>query len=155
MLLTVGPLLLAPLFVFGIYHLLTWFNIFRINPRVFWKRVAITSALCHVMLAAGFFIFSYIDAGNNAAFGPYLFNESSFWKLMEIFDTAAMMSILALFAALDRGGLNPPGLVAITIGITLIVGTLQWFFIGGAVGAVLERFFEGLRTPDPEDQEWE
>jgi hypothetical protein len=151
---TVGPLLLAPLFVFGIYHLLTWFNIFHINQRVFWKRVAITSALCHVMLAAGFFTFSYIDAGN-AAFGPYLFNESSFWKLMEIFDTAAMMGILALFAALDRGGLNPPGLVAITIGITLIVGTLQWFFIGGGVGALLERFFEGLRTPDPEDHEWE
>ena len=154
MLFTVGPLLLAPLFVFGIYHLLTWFNIFYINQHVFWKRVAITSALCHVMLAAGFFIFSYIDAGN-AAFGPYLFNESSFWKLMEIFDTAAMIGILALFAALDRGGLNPPGLVAITIGITLIVGTLQWFFIGGGVGALLERFFEGLRTPDPEDQEWE
>ena len=154
MLFTVGPLLLAPLFVFGIYHLLTWFNIFHINQRVFWKRVAITSALCHVMLAAGFFIFSYIDAGN-AAFGPYLFNESSFWKLMEIFDTVAMMGILALFAALDRAGWNPPGLVAITIGITLIVGTLQWFFIGGGVGALLERFFEGLRTPDPEDQEWE
>ena len=154
MLFTVGPLLLAPLFVFGIYHLLTWFNIFHINQRVFWKRVAITSALCHVMLAAGFFTFSYIDAGN-AAFGPYLFNESSFWKLMEIFDTAAMMGILALFAALDRGGLNPPGLVAITIGITLIVGTLQWFFIGGGIGALLERFFEGLRTPDPEDHEWE
>jgi hypothetical protein len=151
---TVGPLLLAPLFVFGIYHLLTWFNIFYINQHVFWKRVAITSALCHVMLAAGFFIFSYFDAGN-AAFGPYLFNESSFWKLMEIFDTAAMIGILALFAALDRGGLNPPGLVAITIGITLIVGTLQWFFIGGGLGALLERFFEGLRTPDPEDQEWE
>ena len=77
MLFTVGPLLLAPLFVFGIYHLLTWFNIFYINQHVFWKRVAIASALCHVMLAAGFFIFSYIDAGN-AAFGPYLFNESSF-----------------------------------------------------------------------------
>jgi hypothetical protein len=32
---------------------------------------------------------------------------------------------------------------------------LEWFFIGGGVGALLERFFEGLRTPDPEDQEWE
>jgi hypothetical protein len=153
-LLTVGPLLLAPLFVFGIYHLLTWFNIFHINHRVFWKRVAITSALCHVLLVAGFFIFSYIDAGN-ASFGPYLFNESSFWKLIEIFDTVAMMGILVLFSALDRAGLNPPGLVAITAAITLVIGTLQWFFIGGGVGALLERFFEGLRTPDPDDQEWE
>lgn len=154
MLVTFGPLLLAPLFVFGIYHLLTWFNIFHINRRVFWKRVAITSALCHVLLAAGFFLFSYIDAGG-AAFAPYLFNESSFWRLLEIFDTAAMMVILLLFSALDRAGLNPPGLVGIAIAITLIVGTLQWFFIGGGVGALLERFFEGLRTPDPEDHEWE
>jgi hypothetical protein len=153
-LVTFGPLLLGPLFVFGIYHLLTWFNIIHINRRVFWKRVAITSALCHVLLAAGFFIFSYVDAGG-ATFGPYLFNESSFWRLMEIFDTAAMMVILLLFSALDRAGLNPPGLVGMTIAITLIVGTLQWFFIGGGIGALLERFFEGLRTPDPDDQEWE
>jgi hypothetical protein len=63
--------------------------------------------------------------------------------------------ILALFAALDRAGVNPPGLVAITIAITFVIGTVQWFFVGGGIGALLERFFEGLRTPDPEDQDWE
>jgi hypothetical protein len=31
---------------------------------------------------------------------------------------------------------------------------LQWFLVGGAIGALLERFFEGLRTPDPEDEDW-
>ena len=154
MLVTIGPLLLAPLFVFGVYHLLTWFNIFHINRRVFWKRVALTSAICHVILAAGFFAFSYVDAGA-ASYGAYLFNESSFWKLIGIFDTSAMLGILILFAALDRAGLNPPGLVPLTMGITLVLGTLQWFFVGGGLGALLERFFEGLRTPDPEDQEWE
>jgi hypothetical protein len=153
-LLTVGPFLLAPLFVFGVYHLLTWFNILRINEKVFWRRVAITSAICHVLLAAGFFAFSYFDAGPGP-FGPYLFNESSFWKLMGIFDTAAMVVILILFASLDRAGINPPGLVAITIVLTLLIGTVQWFFVGGGIGALLERFFHGLRTPDPEDQEWE
>lgn len=154
MLLTVGPFLLAPLFVFGVYHLLTWFNIFHVNQKVFWKRVAIASGICHVLLAAGFFVFSYIDSGS-LAFGPYLFNESNFWKLMEIFDTAAMFVILMVFSVLDRAGVNPPGLVGITISLTVVVGTLQWFFIGGGIGALLERFFQGIRTPDPEDQEWE
>jgi hypothetical protein len=65
-----------------------------------------------------------------------------------------MLVIIVLLAGLDRAGLNPPGLVAITVGITYIVGTVQWFFVGGAVGALLERFFEGLKTPDPEDEEW-
>ena len=74
---------------------------------------------------------------------------------MTIFDTAPTLAIIALLSALDRAGMNPPGLVPITIAITYIVGTLQWFFAGGALGAVLERFFEGLKTPDPEDESWE
>jgi len=154
MLLTLASFLLPPLFVFGVYHLLTWFNVFRINERVFWKRVAVTSAVCHVLLASGFFAFSYIDAGDAAAFGVYLFNRSNFWKLITIFDTASMLVIIALLAGLDRAGMNPPGLVAITIAIIYIVGSIQWFFVGGGVGALLERFFEGLKTPDPEDEEW-
>ena len=95
---TVGPFLLAPLFVFGVYHLLTWFNVLRINEKTFWKRVAIASAICHLLLAGGFFAFSYFDAGP-APFGPYLFNESNFWKLMEIFDTAAMAVVLILLVS--------------------------------------------------------
>ncbi|PYS35984.1 MAG: hypothetical protein DMG14_25765 [Acidobacteria bacterium] len=154
MLLTLASFLLPPLFVFGVYHLLTWFNVFRINERVFWKRVAITSAICHVLLVSGFFAFSYIDAGNTTAFGIYLFNRSNFWRLMTIFDTAPMLVIIGLLAGLDRAGVNPPGLVAITVAITYIVGSVQWFFVGGGVGALLERFFEGLKTPEPEDDEW-
>src|SRR5215831_11246856 len=153
MLLTLASFLLPPLFVFGVYHLLTWFNIFRINERVFWKRVAVTSALCHVLLASGFFVFSYIDAADTA-FGAYLFNRSNFWRLMAIFDTAPMLVIVGLFSAFDRAGINPPGLVQMTLAITYIFGTLQWFFIGGGIGALLERFFEGLKTPDPEDDQW-
>lgn len=153
MLLTLGSFLLAPLFVFGVYHLLTWFNVFRINSRVFWKRVAITSAVCHVLLVSGFFIFARFDAGD-AVFGVYLFNRSNFWKLISIFDTTSMLVLVTLFSFLDRAGINPPGLVAWTIVITYVVGTLQWFLVGGGIGALLERFFEGLRTPDPEDEDW-
>jgi hypothetical protein len=153
MLLTLASFLLPPLLVFGIYHLLTWFNVARINERVFWKRVAIASAVCHVLLASGFFAFSYLDA-RDTNFGVYLFNRSNFWKLMTIFDTAAMLVVIGLFTAFDRAGMNPPGLVGMTLGITYIVGTVQWFLIGGGIGALLERFFEGLKTPEPEDDEW-
>lgn len=153
MLFTLATFLLPPLFVFGVYHLLTWFNVLRINERVFWKRLAITSGICHVLLASGFFAFAYADAAGKD-FGPHLFNDSSFWRLMTIYDTAPMLALIALFAAFDRAGVNPPGLVSITLAVTYVIGTLQWFLLGGALGAILERFFEGLKTPDPED-EWE
>jgi hypothetical protein len=64
-----------------------------------------------------------------------------------------MLVIVGVFSILDRAGLNPP-VLALTVAITYIVGTLQWFFAGGALGAILERFFEGLKTPDPEDEQW-
>jgi len=153
MLITLASFLLPPLFVFGVYHVLTWFNVLRINERVFWKRVAMTSAICHILLATGFLVFSYIDAGGSS-FAVYLFDRSNFWKMMTLFDTAPMLVVIALFSAFDRAGVNPPGIVGITIAITYIVGTLQWFLIGGGIGAILERFFEGLRTPDPEDDQW-
>jgi len=153
MLSTLASFLLPPLLVFGVYHLLTWFNVLRINQRVFWKRVAIASAICHVLLASGFFLFSYIDAGD-AGFGVYLFNRSEFWKLMTLFDTAPMLVIVALFSAFDRAGMNPPGLVPMTIALTYLIGTVQWFLVGGGLGALLERFFEGLKTPDPDDEGW-
>src|SRR5437867_10434991 len=97
MLYAVGSFLLPALFVFGVYHLLTWFNVFHINKRVFWKRVAITSALCHVLLASGFFAFSYIDA-TETTFGNYLFYVSHFWRLMTIFDTAPMLVLIGTLA---------------------------------------------------------
>jgi hypothetical protein len=153
MLSTLASFLLPPLLVFGVYHLLTWFNILRINQRVFWKRVAIASALGHVLLVSGFFLFSYLDA-SDANFGVYLFNRSEFWKLMTLFDTVPMVVIVVLFSVFDRAGMNPPGLVAMTIAITYLIGTTQWFLIGGGLGALLERFFEGLKTPDPEDEGW-
>jgi hypothetical protein len=154
MLFSLASFLLPPLFVFGVYHLLTWFNVFEINRRVFWKRVAITSAISHVLLASGFFAFSYFDA-KDLNFGVYLFNGSSFWRLITVFDTAPMLVIVLVFSLLDRAGLNPPGLVAMTLVITYVIGTLQWFFVGGALGALLEKFFEGLKTPEPEEEDWQ
>ena len=61
MLFTLASACLPPLFVFGVYHLLTWFNVFGINKRTFWKRMAIASAISHFFLASGFYGFSYFD----------------------------------------------------------------------------------------------
>jgi hypothetical protein len=145
--------LLAPLFVFGVYHLLTWFNIFRINERVYWKRIALASAISHIFLLTGFLVFSWFDAGG-APFGPYLFNNSEFTRLLRIFDTAAMVIIVFVFSAMARADVNPPGLLVLTLGITYMIGSFQWFLIGGGVGALLEKFWSGLKTPDDEDEEW-
>ena len=161
MLFTLASFCLPPLLVFGVYHLLTWFNVFRINERTFWQRVAMASAISHILLVSGFFAFSYFDFQSHlrldideGRFGSYLFDRSNFWRLMTIFDTAPMLVIIGVFSVFDRAGINPPGLLVWALGITYVVGTFQWFLLGGGIGAVLERFFEGLKTPDPEDEEW-
>jgi hypothetical protein len=160
MLYLLSAFLLPPLLVFGLYHLLTWINLFRINERVYWRRVAIASAAAHIVLATGFFIFTYVDytAGRLEAaglsFSAFLFNRSEFWRLTTILDTATVLVILALFSLLDRMAVNPPQLLVLTIALVYIVGTLQWYWLGGAVGALLERFWEGLKTGDEEDQDW-
>jgi hypothetical protein len=151
--LSAASFLLAPLFVFGVYHLLTWFNVFRINERVYWRRIAIASAISHILLLTGFLAFSWFDAAG-APFGPYLFNNSEFSRLLRVFDTAAMVIILLVFSAMARAEVNPPGLLALTLGISYVVGSLQWFLIGGGIGALLEKFWSGLRTGDDEDEEW-
>jgi hypothetical protein len=153
MFLTLAAFLLPPLFVFGVYHLLTWFDVLHINARVFWKRLALTSAICHILLLTGFLVFSYFDAGG-APFGPFLFNNSEFTRLVRIFDTAVMLVIVLVFSVMARAALNPPGLLILTLAITYVIGTIQWFLLGGAVGAILEKFWAGLKTPDEEDEQW-
>ena len=149
------------LLVFGLYHLMTWFNIGNINRRVFWKRVGFTSAISHIILACGFFIFSYIDFTVNQSvriagvgFDNYLFNGSQFWQLMLFFDTTPMLAMLAVYSLFDRFGVAPLNLVAVAIAITLIVGTVQWYFLGGAIGLLLERFWTGLKSGDDADEDW-
>ncbi len=156
-----ATLALPPLLVFGLYHLLTWGNLFNLNSRNYWQRVAWTSALSHVLLATGFFIFSYFEYRASSklgfaepAFGAFLLNRTEFWRMMLIFDTAPMLTLLGLFAVLNRLGLNPPQLAAWTIGTAYVVGTLQWYWVGGGIGAVLDRFWSGLKTGDEEDEDW-
>lgn len=156
-----ATLLLPPLLVFGLYHLLTWANLFHLNSRNYWKRVALASAVSHFFLATGLFIFCYVEFRANSrmgyagpAFGAFLFDRSEFWRMMLVFDTAPTLTILGLFAVLSRLGLNPPLLIVWTIGITYVVGTLQWYCVGGGIGAVLDRFWSGLKTREEEDEDW-
>jgi hypothetical protein len=148
----------SPLLVFGLYHLMTWFNIAGVNQRVYWKRVALASAVSHVLLTTGFFLFVYAEYRSNvftsltSGYGEFLFERSAFWRLSAVFDTAATAFILGLFSLFEGIGVAPPGVVPLTIGIIYVVGTAQWFFVGGGVGALLERFWTGLKTTD--EEEW-
>jgi hypothetical protein len=161
MFLILAGVMMPVLLVFGLYHLLTWFNVGNINGKVFWKRVGLTSAISHLILASGFFVFSYVDYNANqattlagVAFDNYLFNGSQFWELMLFFDTVPMLVLLAAFTALDRAGMNPSNLVAVSIAVTLIVGTIQWYYMGGGIGLLLERFWTGLKSGEETDEDW-
>src|SRR3954451_7722328 len=115
MALMIAGFMMPILLVFGLYHLLTWFDVMKINRRPFWKRIGLTSAISHVLLAVGFFVFSYVDYRANLSttltglgFDGYLFYRSEFWSVITIFDTAPMLALLGVFAVLDKLGLNPP-----------------------------------------------
>ena len=73
---------------------------------------------------------------------------------MFIFDTVPMLVLLGLFSILDHLSVNLHGLLTVTVAVTYIIGSLQWYFIGGGTGAVFERFWSGLKTGDDEDEGW-
>jgi hypothetical protein len=151
--------LIPLLLVFGLYHLLTWFNVFHINERVYWRRVGLTAAISHFLLATGFFVFTWLDLQENRVYvaqgmtySTYLFQHSAFWQLLSIFDTVPMLGVLAAFTIMDRSGISG-GVMAVAIGMTYIVGTLQWYYLGGGIGAVLEKIWGGLKTGE-DGEEW-
>ena len=145
--------------VFGLYHLLTWFDVFRINSRVYWRRVALTGAISHFLLATGFLIFEYFDWQSNRVYvllgmtySAFLFKHSVFWQLLMIFDTAPGVGVLAAFSLMNRAGINTL-LLPIVVLIIYIFGTLQWYFVIGGIGALLQRFWDGLKTGE-DGEEW-
>ena len=149
------------LLVFGVYHLLVWFDLFGINELPFWKRVGTASAISHGILVIGFFAFSYIDFRLNQTttfvglgFDAYLFNRSEFWRMIAIFDTAAMLALLGIAAVLDRLNWNPGGMVGLAIVVTAVVGTVQWYLVGGVIGVLIERFWTGLKKAQDESDDW-
>jgi len=159
MLYILAIVLLPPLLVFGVYHLALWVDLARVRSRAFWQRLATASAVSHVLLAIGFFLFSYLDYRINGsvrnaglAFDAYFFDRSPFWSLAALFDTISMVVLLGIFAVLDRFGIPFGATVALTAGIVLIVGTFQWYWLGGGIGAALERLWRGLKGPEDDDE---
>jgi hypothetical protein len=122
--------------------------------------VALASAASHVLLVTGFYAFTYLDylstrqfAALGLGYGEFLFDRSAFWTMITIFDTTAMAVVVGLFSILDKLGIALPALAAITIAITYAAGTVQWYFLGGGIGALLQRFWSGLKDADNE-REW-
>ncbi len=150
--------LMPPVLVFGVYHLAVWFDVAGIGRRVFWRRVAIASVFAHLLLVIGFFLLTYIDYRTNQNLTPtagsyemFLFNGSEFWRVMVMFDALPTVVLLGLFGTLDRMGLAAVPLIPLTIGTVLAVGSLQWYWVGGAIGAGFEKLWSGLKTGDDDE----
>jgi hypothetical protein len=160
MLYTLTSLLMPILLVFGVYHVMTWFNVAGMNQRPHWRRVAMASLASHLLLVSGFLVFFYIDYRQNTRiamevdFETYIFNGIPFWQILMIFDTLPAFVLLALFYAFDKVSVSPGSLLPATMAIVYVFGSLQWYFVGGGLGAVLERFWSGLKTGDEEDEDW-
>jgi hypothetical protein len=150
-------LLLPPLLVFGLYHLFIWGDVFGINRLAHWKRVALSAAVSHAVLATGFLAYLYLDYRGTLAFeadpgfDAFLFGRSDFRWVALIFDTAAMAAVVGLFSLLDRLGAALPWPVLWTFVLIYGVGSLQWFLLGGAVGALIGRFWSAMKTGDDDD----
>ena len=145
--------------VFGLYHLFTWFNVFRINERPHWKRVGLTAAAAHFLLVTGFLMFTWLDFHSNrtysalgVTYATFLLDRSQFWQLLAVFDTVPMLGILAVFSIMDGLGMDG-GVLIVTILMTYGVGTLQWYYVGGGFGALLQKIWDGLKTGE-DGEEW-
>ena len=52
---------------------------------------------------------------------------------------------------MDRMGISG-FLLPVTFSVVYVLGTLQWYFGGGAIGAGLYRVWEGLKTGEDGEQ---
>ena len=152
--------LLPAIFIFGLYHLLGWFNVLAINDKEFWRRVALTSSIAHCLLASGFFLAFYYNyqsnellLANSRGFESILFNSSEFWRLMLIFDIVPTGVVLILFASLERFDISMRGELGVTMLIVYFVGTAQWYWLGGGLGMILQKIWDGLKRQE-DDLDW-
>ncbi len=153
-------LILPPLLIFGLYHLLLWFDLFGMRDRVFWRRVGWSSACAHVLFTAGAFVLTWIDyRSTDRLFGAvsldvFIMNSNEFWQVLFLFDTLSAVALLGLLAILDAAGVGSVPMATLTAGVVLSIGTFQWYWVGGVVGALLERVWSGLKTQDDDGPDW-
>jgi len=149
------------LLIFGLYHLSLWFDMFRMRRMVFWRRVGSSSAIAHALFMGGLFVVFYLDygaagelVGIDIAFDAFLLNSTQFWQAMLLLDTLAAVTMIGILAALDYFGMTFGPIIPLTLAITLVLGTFQWYWIGGAIGAAFERLWTGLKGPEEEKRDW-
>jgi hypothetical protein len=85
-------------------------------------------------------------------YATFLFQHSAFWQMLRVFDTVALLGILAAFSLMSPA-VGAGTLLLVAIGLTYTVGTAQWYFVGGGVGALLQKVWDGLKTGE-EGEEW-
>ena len=88
------------------------------------------------------------------AFDTVLLNNGQFWQGLLVFDTLAAVTMVGILAILDYAGLGTDAILPVTIGIVLLLGTFQWYWVGGIFGVVLERLWFGLKTQDEDGPDW-
>jgi hypothetical protein len=145
--------------VFGLYHMFTWFNVLGINRHVLWKRVGMTAAISHFILVTGFFVFSYFELQSNRVYvaigmhySTFVLQHTEFWQLLLVFDTVPGLGVLGAFSLMGKAGMSTL-LLPVAMLIIYVVGTLQWYFVIGGLGALIDRFWDGLKTGE-EGEQW-
>lgn len=153
--------LLPPFLIFGLYHLTLWFGLFGMRARAFWRRVALSSALSHVLFTFGVFGVVWADYqsatalfGNDPGFPGFLANSSGILQLMLVFDTLAAVALIGILTMLGSAGLEGATILSLGAGVVLVLGTFQWYWLGGAAGALLERVWSGLKTQEDDGPDW-
>jgi hypothetical protein len=134
---------LPALLVFSLCHLGVWALPGRFRGRPFWRRVALASALAHLILIAGLAVVAYragIDRGD-------------LFAILWVWDTVASAVLWAVFG-LAGARLGETTLLPVAALIHLGAGTLQWYWIGAGLAAAFERLWESLRTPGDELPDW-
>ena len=161
MLIPIAVLVLPPLLIFGVYHLALWGNLLGMARMPFWRRMALASGVGHLLLAAGFFLLLYLDFRSSVqivpsgrSFEAFLINRSGFWQALLLFDSLPGVLILGIFEVLARTGRESAYSVPLILGVVAVAGTFQWFWVGAALGAVSERLWSGLKTPDDDLPDW-
>ena len=87
-------------------------------------------------------------------FQSFLLNNGQFWQGLFVFDTLATITVTGILAILNYAGLEGGLAFPITAGITILLGTFQWYWVGGIMAVILERIWSGLSTQDEDTPDW-
>ena len=161
MLYLLAVILLPPVLVFSLYHLGLWLGVPGMRRQVFWRRVAVASALAHVLLATAFFLFVWLDyrasasiSNTPASLADHLFGSGDFLAVLWLMDPLPTVLLAGILGAMDWAGGGRRLILPVAIATVLAAGTLQWYWVGGGLAAAFERIWAALRTPGDDLPDW-